>query len=198
MPGFFDKVTKGLTDAAEGVSKAVSDATSSSGTTPGAGGTQGTATTGAAAPPPPNVGYVFSGPSEWITPDELSQVVHAAGVPASFGAPTSYESEESWTARWASPDGSVTVDVTTYKDTMRQRLGSLEAIIDELRPVFSERSWSSSDDDFEIGVFGTRREGHCGFIGAVGDTVITAEVYGPAGPALETAAYRVALRCVEE
>lgn len=201
MAGFFDKVTKGLTDAADGVSKAITDATSSSGSaaTPSAPPAPGgPPAAGGAAPPPPNPGYVFSGPAEWITPDELSQLLQAAGVPASFGAPDSYETAESWMARWASTDGTVTVDVTTYKDSMRQRLGSFEAMLDELTPSFSETSWSSTDDEFEVGVYGSRREGHCGFLGAVGDTVLVAEVYGPPGPALETAAFRVALHCVEE
>ncbi len=190
MPGFFDKVAKGLNDAAEGVTKAINDATSSPGAT--------TSAAAGAPPPPPNPGYVFTGPAEWITPDELSQLLQGAGVPAVVGVPSSYETEEAWMARWVSADGTVTVDVTTYKDAMRQRLGSFEAMIDELTPAFSETSWDGVHDEFEVGVFGSRREGHCGFLGAVGDTVLTAEVYGPAGPALEVAAYQVALRCVEE
>jgi len=192
MPGFFDKVAKGLTEVGDGVSKAITDATK-----PAPGTAAGTAPPPSASPPPPGGGYVFSGPAEWITPDQLSQVVQSAGIGASFGPPSSYETAETWMARWVSTDGVVTVDVTTYKDAMVARLGSFEAMVDELTPVFSETSWASTDDEFEIGVFGSRREGHCGFLGAVGDAVLTAEVYGPAGPALEAAAYRVALRCVE-
>ena len=71
-------------------------------------------------------------------------------------------------------------------------------MVDELTPSFSEVSWASDDGEFEIGVFGSRRDGHCGFLGFVGDAVLIAEVYGPAGPALESAAYRIALHCVEE
>lgn len=192
MPGFFDKVAKGLTETMDGVSKAITDATKPA-------DTAGAAPAAPVGPSPSfNPGYVFSGPSEWITPEELGQVAPAAGVPATFGSPSSYETAETWMARWTSTDGAVTVDVTTYRDAMFERLGSFEAMIDELTPTFSEVSWAGEHPEFDAGVFGSRRDGHCGFLGAVGDTVLTAEVYGPAGPELEVAAYQIALRCVEE
>lgn len=192
MPGFFDKLSKGIGDTVDGIGKAVSDATQNTANQPAP-------PMGGAAPAPnPNDDFIDGlDPASWITPDDLGAAIEVPGLAGSFGAAQSFDRDEGRVARFASTDGAVTVDITSISEPFLERHGTQQAVLDALRPATTEDSWPATNTPFDNGLFYRAGPGNGSFVGCMADLVLRVEIYGPVGPELEAAAYNVAARCMK-
>ncbi len=204
MPGFFDKVSKGLSDLADNVNKAVSS--------PGTGSTDpatGPGATGAGVPPPPGsvppppppgtavppsgtvagtqppspFGYdeFLDGtdPATWTTLERLQDVVayHVGGPAPVFDEPQSFAREDAFVARFVDVDGRFTLDLTSVNEDTLGALGTRDAVLARYLEGVGDRV---DEPILEDCVSGSSGPGHACCVDLAGDAALRVDLYGPA------------------
>jgi hypothetical protein len=174
--GFLDKVTKGITDTVDGISKAVSDATANS--------TSTATPTGAPVARDGSWSLDMADPASWLTPEQVDGAVGFDGaVEGTFHSPPdAFERDDAAVARFVSDDGHYTVDLAFLTESYLARFVSFEAVIESAKADLVQ--WEDSTaGDFELAIGGSTGDGHARFIGCAGDTIGQVDIYGPAGGA---------------
>ncbi|MFN8040351.1 MAG: hypothetical protein U0Q07_14155 [Acidimicrobiales bacterium] len=197
MPGFFDKVSKGLGDLAESVNKAVSsggDASPASGSVavppppgsvpppppPGV-ATAPTGTVAGTQPPSPFSYDEFldgTDPASWTNTDRLADVVtYHLGRNVVFDEAQSFDREDAFVARFPATDASVTVDLVSINEDTMGALGTRDALLARYLDGVADQVAEPID---EIAVSGSLGAGHACCIDLIGDAALRVDVYAPA------------------
>lgn len=200
MPGFFDKVSKGLGDLADNLNKAVSSPGTAPSDASGGTGAPVPPPPGAAPPPPaPGTASAPSGteagafpasslsaddaldgtdPASWTTPGRLADVVaYHVGTSLVFGEVQSFDRGDAAVARFVGADGAVTVDLVSYTEDTMAAAGTRDALLAQCLDGVGDRV---DEPVPEIAVSGTSGPGHACCVDLAGDAALRVDVYAPA------------------
>ena len=200
MPGFFDKVSKGLGDLAESVNKAVT----SGGDTDPASTAPGSAAVPpppgpVPPPPPPGVAAAPTGtvagtqppspfavdedvdgtdPASWTNTDRLADVVtYHLGRNVVFDEAQPFERDDAHVARFPATDASITVDLVSIDEATMGALGSRDALLARYLDGVVDQVTEPID---EVAVSGSLGAGHACCVDLIGDAALRVDVYAPA------------------
>lgn len=200
VPGFFDKVSKGLGDLADSVNKAV--------TIGGDAGPEPTAPSSAAVPPPPGhvppppppgvatapTGTVAgtqppspfpydehidgTDPASWTNTDRLADVVtYHLGRNVVFDEAQPFERDDAHVARFPATDASVTIDLVSITEATMGALGTRDALLARYLDGVADQVAEPID---EVAVSGSLGAGHACCIDLIGDAALRVDLYAPA------------------
>lgn len=185
--GFLDKVTKGFSEAAESVTKAVNDAQTSLGNSSPA---PAAAATGSV---PADEEFIDgTKPETWLDPARLTTAASIHGLlSATFEAPPqAFTRDEGAVARYVSTDGTVTIDVTSVSEAFLERHETWDATLAALKTNLHNCS-DRQAGDFDWAYGGSSGPGHARFVAGLADLIGAVDVYAPGGPDYVDVAHNV-------